>query len=150
MNTQQAIEKLDRYVRARYPMIAVVSHEESRVITAVKALATKRQQQVAEWAIERLCRRMPALDGGSLNSAHSGFDGITPDLHPILGAAGPDGFYLDCGYSGTGFKTAPAVGLCLAELILDGQARTVDISALRPGRFAEGKEVKENYQNIWR
>ena len=31
MNTQTALEKLDRYIRARYPLISVVSHEESRV-----------------------------------------------------------------------------------------------------------------------
>jgi sarcosine oxidase subunit beta len=103
-----------------------------------------------ERAVERLCRRMPALEKGSLHSAHGGYDGITPDQHPLLGAAGPQGFYLDCGHSGTGFKTAPAVGQCLAELILDGQAKTVDISPLRPGRFAEGVEVKGTYQNIWR
>jgi sarcosine oxidase subunit beta len=101
-------------------------------------------------AIERLCRRVPLMEGGSLHSAHGGYDGITPDQHPYLGAAGPDGFYLDCGHSGTGFKTAPAVGLCLAELILDGQAKTVDITPLTPNRFAEGKPVQGNYQSIWR
>ena len=101
-------------------------------------------------AIERMCKRMPRLEKGSLHSAHGGYDGITPDQHPLLGAAGPDGFFLDCGHSGTGFKTAPAVGKCLAELILDGKAQTVDITPLRPGRFAEGQEVRGNYQNIWR
>jgi len=65
-------------------------------------------------------------------------------------AARRDGFYLDCGRSGTRFKTAPAVGLCMAELILDGAAKTVNIEALRPGRFAEGRPVKGNCANIWR
>jgi len=68
----------------------------------------------------------------------------------VLGAAGPEGFYLDCGHSGTGFKTAPAIGLCMAELILDGAASTVDISPYAPGRFAAGQTVKGNYHNIWR
>lgn len=103
-----------------------------------------------ERAIDRLCLRVPAMEAGSLHSAHGGYDGITPDQHPILGQAGPDGFYLDCAHSGTGFKTAPAIGLCMAELILDGAARTVDISALAPGRFAEGRLVKGNYDNIWK
>jgi sarcosine oxidase subunit beta len=103
-----------------------------------------------ERAIDRLCQRVPAMETGGLHSAHGGYDGITPDQHPILGAAGPDGFYLDCGHSGTGFKTAPAVGLCMAELILDGKARAVDISPLAPGRFAEGRLVKGNYDNIWK
>jgi sarcosine oxidase subunit beta len=103
-----------------------------------------------ERAIERICRRIPGMENGALHSAHGGYDGITPDQHPLLGAAGPDGFYLDCGHSGTGFKTAPAVGLCMSELILDGRPKSVDISPLRPGRFAEGKPVQGNYENIWR
>lgn len=92
-------------------------------------------------AIDRICRRIPMMENGALHSAHGGYDGITPDEHPMLGAAGPEGFYLDCGFSGTGFKTAPAVGLCMTELILDGRAKTVDISLYSPHRFAEGKRV---------
>ncbi len=102
-----------------------------------------------ERAIERICRRVPVMQHGALQSAHGGYDGLTPDQHPILGAAGPQGFYLDCGHSGTGFKTAPAIGLCMAELIVDGAAKTVDISPLAPSRFASGKLVKGNYNNIW-
>ena len=51
----------------------------------------------------------------TFRTAHSGQDGITPDQRPLLGAAGPDGFYLDCGHSGTGFKTGPAVGLAMSR-----------------------------------
>jgi sarcosine oxidase subunit beta len=111
---------------------------------------THAQKGFVERAIDRLCLRLPAMETGSLHSAHGGYDGITPDQHPMLGAAGPDGFYLDCGHSGTGFKTAPAVGLCISELILDGAAKTVDISLLSSQRFAEGKLIKGNYENIWR
>lgn len=103
-----------------------------------------------ERAIDRLCGRVPVMERGGLHSAHGGYDGITPDQHAILGAAGPDGFYLDCGHSGTGFKTAPAIGLCMSELILDGAAQTVDISALSPDRFANGSLIKGNYDTIWR
>lgn len=104
-----------------------------------------------ERGIDRICRRIPIMENGGLHSAHGGYDGITPDQHPMLGAAGPDGFYLDCGFSGTGFKTAPAVGLCMSELILDGQARAVDISIFSPGRFAEGKQItgQHPYSGIW-
>ena len=108
------------------------------------------QKGFVERAIDRLCLRLPAMENGSLHSAHGGYDGITPDQHPMLGAAGPDGFYLDCGHSGTGFKTAPAIGLCMSELILDGAAKTVDISPLSPHRFANGQLIKGNYENIWR
>jgi sarcosine oxidase subunit beta len=91
------------------------------------------------------------MENGALHSAHGGYDGITPDQHPMLGASGPDGFYLDCGFSGTGFKTAPAVGLCMAELIVDGKASTVDLSIYAPQRFAEGRLIAGDhaYSSIW-
>jgi sarcosine oxidase subunit beta len=110
------------------------------------------QKGFVERGIDRICRRIPAMENGGLHSAHGGYDGITPDQHPLLGPAGPDGFYLDCGFSGTGFKTAPAVGLCMSELILDGKATTVDISIYAPQRFAEGRQVvgEHPYVSIWR
>lgn len=94
-----------------------------------------------ERAIDRICRRIPLMENGGLHSAHCGYDGITPDQHPLLGKAGPDGFYLDCGFSGTGFKTSPAVGLCMSELIVDGAARTVDLGIYSPLRFAAGHPI---------
>ena len=104
-----------------------------------------------ERGIDRICRRIPIMENGGLHSAHGGYDGITPDQHPLLGAAGPDGFYLDCGFSGTGFKTSPAVGLCMSELILDGKSKTVDLSIYSPARFAEGRSVRGEhpYSTVW-
>jgi sarcosine oxidase subunit beta len=104
-----------------------------------------------ERGIDRICRRIPVMENGSLHSAHGGYDGITPDQHPLLGAAGPDGFYLDCGFSGTGFKVSPAVGLCMSELILDGASHTVDLSIYSPRRFAEGNPIvgEHSYSSMW-
>jgi sarcosine oxidase subunit beta len=105
-----------------------------------------------ERAIDRICKRIPGMDNGSLHSAHGGYDGITPDQRAILGLAGPDGFYLTCGFSGTGFKIAPAVGACMAELIVDGKASTADITPFNPQRFAKGDLLagKHSYESIWR
>lgn len=100
-------------------------------------------------AIERICQRIPSMENGHLHTAHGGYDGLTPDQHPLLGQAGPGGFYLQCGMSGTGFKIAPAIGLCMSELILDGESKTVDISIYRPQRFEEGEGIKGNYVSIW-
>lgn len=104
-----------------------------------------------ERGIDRLCKRIPAMEQGHLHSAHGGYDGITPDQHPMLGAMGPEGYYLDCGFSGTGFKVSPAVGLCMSELILDGRSKTVDLSIYSPQRFATGKLVRGEhpYGSIW-
>jgi sarcosine oxidase subunit beta len=105
-----------------------------------------------ERGIDRIRKRIPIMDNGGLHSAHGGYDGITPDQHPMLGAAGPDGFYLDCGFSGTGFKISPAVGLCMSELILDGKAKTVDLSIYASQRFAEGKQIvgEHPYGSMWK
>ena len=102
--------------------------------------------------VERVCIRVPWMVNGTLRTAHGGQDGISPDQRAILGRAGPDGFYLDCGFSGTGFKTAPAVGACLAELILDGRATTVDISGYSLDRFATGRALvgEHPYGKFWR
>jgi sarcosine oxidase subunit beta len=103
-------------------------------------------------AAERIVRRLPRFERAGVHSAHSGQDGITPDQHPIIGPAGPEGFWLDCGYSGTGFKIAPAVGASLAELIVQGTEANDDLALFRLERFAEGRLVagEHSYGDIWR
>jgi sarcosine oxidase subunit beta len=101
-------------------------------------------------AIDRICERMDGMEEGSLHSTHVGRDGLTPDQRAIIDKAGPDGFYVACGFSGTGFKLSPAVGVCMSELILDGAAKLVDISSLNLGRFARGELLQGSYGHIWR
>lgn len=105
-----------------------------------------------ERAVDRLCRRMPGIDAGSLASAYRGCDGITPDQRPIMDQVGPEGFFAACGFSGTGFKLGPAIGACMAEMILDGQAKTVDVSPFTARRFETGELLKgeHDYQKLWR
>jgi sarcosine oxidase subunit beta len=102
--------------------------------------------------IGRVCARVPWMIEGTFRTAHGGQDGITPDQRPILGRGGPDGLYLACGFSGTGFKTAPAIGACLAEMILDGRSTTADISAYGLERFAAGRPLvgEHPYGTLWR
>ena len=38
----------------------------------------------------------------------------------------------------------PAIGRCMAELILDGATTGVDITPFRPSRFAEGAAIQEH------
>jgi sarcosine oxidase subunit beta len=103
-------------------------------------------------ATDRIVRRIPGLVDGTFQSMHSGQDGLSPDQRPLLGPAGPDGFYLDCGHSGTGFKTSPAVGLGMAEMILDGHAASVDLDPFSPGRFDEGRLLVGEHGggHVWR
>jgi glycine/D-amino acid oxidase-like deaminating enzyme len=89
-----------------------------------------------------LTHRIPAMDGAELARGYRAFDCYSPDRHAILGAVkGIDGLYLATAFSGSGFKIAPAVGTCMAELITEGRAKSVDIGAFRPERFAEGRRI---------
>jgi len=105
-----------------------------------------------EAMVRAVCGRVPWMDGGTFRTAHGGQDGITPDQRPIIDQAGPDGFYLDCGFSGTGFKTAPAVGAALAERILDDRSTTADIGPYTLDRFARGELLVGDhpYGLLWR
>lgn len=105
-----------------------------------------------EKLIDNMARRIPKIEESGLHSIHVGRDGLTPDQRAIYSTAGPDGFYLACGLSGTGFKTSPAAGASMVELILDGKPKTVDITPFRFSRFAEGKLLHGEYAygDIWK
>lgn len=102
--------------------------------------------------IENLCKRIPKIEQSGLHSVHVGRDGLTPDQRPIFSGAGPAGFYLACGLSGTGFKISPAAGASMSELILDGKSKTVDISLFRFERFANRQLIKGEFEygHIWK
>jgi sarcosine oxidase subunit beta len=96
-----------------------------------------------EWTVRpgaRLGHRIPGMVDARWQRAWSGVDGNTPDGHAILDKApGVEGLYMAAGMSGAGFKIGPAVGMCMAELIAEGEATTVDISPFSLSRFSEGK-----------
>lgn len=101
---------------------------------------------------ERICQRIPAMREAGVASGQAGCDGLTPDQRAIIDKVGPEGFYLAVGFSGTGFKIAPAVGAGMAELVTKGRAETVDITPFRLGRYAEGKPLmgEHPYGHFWR
>ncbi|MCY3601254.1 MAG: FAD-binding oxidoreductase [Gemmatimonadetes bacterium] len=81
--------------------------------------------------------RMPAFEGARLTDSWVGPYDITPDWNPVLGPApGLPGLYLAYGFSGHGFKLAPAIGRCVAQSLL-GQTPDVDLAPYRPERFSE-------------
>lgn len=87
----------------------------------------------------RLARRLPSLADAEFSTGYAGLYTSTPDSHPIIDAAeGIDGLYVCTGFSGHGFKLSPMVGVLMAELMLEGQATSIDITPLRMARFAEG------------
>ncbi len=99
--------------------------------------------------IERACGRVPKLENAEVMRGVTGVYDMTPDSRPLLGEIpGISGLHVCAGFSGMGFKISPAIGLVMSELVLDGVAKTVDISPFRPQRFAEGKPIKAEYEYL--
>jgi glycine/D-amino acid oxidase-like deaminating enzyme len=64
------------------------------------------------------------------------FRPLTEDGLPLMGALpGAPGAYIATGHSVWGILNAPASGEAMAELVLDGVARTVDLRPFRPDRL---------------
>jgi sarcosine oxidase subunit beta len=101
-----------------------------------------------EWmgvTVEALVERCPAFESASILNGWAGFYEVTPDDNPVLGFTGDvEGLAVAAGFSGHGFMQGPAIGACMAELIVDGGATTVDISEFRPTRFREGALAQEH------
>lgn len=96
--------------------------------------------------LPRAHAHIPILAEARIDRARcwAGLYEMSPDKHAILGEApGVRGLFLANGSSGHGVMHAPALGHLLAELILDGEARSLDVRPLRPSRFAEGQLNKE-------
>jgi glycine/D-amino acid oxidase-like deaminating enzyme len=91
----------------------------------------------------RLARRIPRMADAPYVRGHAGIYDVSPDSRAVLGAIpGIDRLFVAAGFSGTGFKTSPAVGAAMAELILTGKTTTADISAFVVERFALGKPIR--------
>lgn len=101
---------------------------------------------IAEEILPMAVRVFPPLEEAGLRSRWCGLYEMTPDRHPVIGEApGATGFYLANGFSGHGFQHAPIVGKLLAEIIVEGAARTVDVSSLGLDRFTAGRVVPEHH-----
>ncbi len=94
--------------------------------------------------IEAVTHRFPALEAARIRRGWTGLREMTPDELAIVGPVPEvEGFFVAAGFSGHGFMHAPAVGTLMAELILDGEASTIDISDLSLDRFRTGSLVPE-------
>jgi sarcosine oxidase, subunit beta len=94
-------------------------------------------------ALEAAIERLPLLERAGRQSGWAGLYEVTPDAHPIFGTTPLEGFWLVAGFSGHGFMHGPVAGKLMAEMILEGQAQTVDVSTLDLARFAEGRLIVE-------
>jgi FAD-dependent oxidoreductase domain-containing protein 1 len=92
-----------------------------------------------------LASRVPAFDAVRVTNSWAGYYEVnTFDHNAILGPH-PDvtNLYFANGFSGHGIQQAPAVGRAIAELLVHGHYRTLDLSVFAFDRIAAGRAVAE-------
>jgi len=99
-----------------------------------------------EKVLTRAASRVPCFEEVAVNPkrAWAGLYEMTPDHHPILGAApGVEGLFFANGFSGHGVMHAPATGKIVADIVLKGATDLVDAKLLDLARFAERRMIEE-------
>lgn len=96
---------------------------------------------------KRLAKRIPAMTDAPYQRGHAGIYDVSPDGRAVMGAI-PNvaGLFVAAGFSGTGFKTAPAVGASMAELILTGASKTVDLTPFGFERMLSGRKIESAHE----
>lgn len=87
--------------------------------------------------LEAMCRALsPVLAEAPIRARQACYRPVTRDGLPLIGKApGVEGAFVATGHSVWGILNAPATGEAMAELILDGAARTVDLRPFAPERL---------------
>jgi sarcosine oxidase subunit beta len=100
--------------------------------------------------VDKVGTRFPGFTGAAISSSYAGCYDVTPDWNPVISKTGIDGLMVAAGFSGHGFKIAPAVGRLVADLIVDGRSADPRIpeSDFRLSRFAEGDPLKSPYPYV--
>jgi glycine/D-amino acid oxidase-like deaminating enzyme len=95
-----------------------------------------------------LAHRIDAFEAIRFRGAWAGhYDLSDFDHNPFIGRVDAvPGLYLVAGFSGHGIMQAPGVGCAIADLILYGEYRSLDLSDLSFGRIAEGRRMAEAIQ----
>ena len=101
-------------------------------------------------AVEKVGMRFPGLENASIASTYAGCYDVSPDFNPAISETPVDGLFVAAGFSGHGFKIAPSVGRLVADLVVDGKSRDVDIpeSDFRLSRFAEGDLLRSPHPYV--
>jgi sarcosine oxidase, subunit beta len=100
--------------------------------------------------VDKVGTRFPGFTDAAISSSYAGCYDVTPDWNPVISTTGIDGLMVAAGFSGHGFKIAPAVGRLVADLIVDGRSADPRIpeSDFRLSRFAEGDPLRSPYPYV--
>jgi glycine/D-amino acid oxidase-like deaminating enzyme len=100
--------------------------------------------------VDKVGARFPGFTDAAIGTSYAGCYDVTPDWNPVISATHLDGLFVAAGFSGHGFKIAPAVGRLVADLVVDGHSNDPRIPAsdFRLSRFAEDDPLKSPYPYV--
>lgn len=80
-------------------------------------------------AVEKLAHRLPGLPDAAFASGYAGCYDVTPDWNPVISLTPSEGLVVAAGFSGHGFKIAPAVATLVADLVVHGESSVPEVPA---------------------
>jgi sarcosine oxidase, subunit beta len=100
--------------------------------------------------VDKISTRFPGLTNASITSSYAGCYDVTPDWNPVISRTDIDGLIVAAGFSGHGFKIAPAVGRLVADLVVDGHSSDPRIpeTDFRLSRFADGDLLSTRFPYV--
>lgn len=95
---------------------SVLAEDEDEIVADPDEFKRVPDAEFSEIKLAALQHRIPALATRGQVSGVAGLYTINrEDVHPVVGPSGVDGFWVANGFSGHGFKLAPAVGSMVAQ-----------------------------------
>lgn len=123
-------------ILAGYPRTAADPQANRAPVPPAKTLA----------AMRALARVAPMLAQCHVIRVWSGIEAYLPDMIPVIGPSGTTpGLFHAFGFCGHGFQIGPGVGLCLSEMILDGETPT-PLEPFAITRFRSAATVSEKFR----
>ncbi|QZH66823.1 NAD(P)/FAD-dependent oxidoreductase [Mycolicibacterium farcinogenes] len=100
--------------------------------------------------VDKVGTRFPGFPDAAISGSYAGCYDVTPDWNPVISTTGIDGLLVAAGFSGHGFKIAPAVGKLVADLVTEGHSRDPRIpeTDFRLARFAEDNLLTSRYPYV--
>ncbi len=111
------------------------------------AYLNRATEAFVENTVERVGTRFPGFTAAAITGSYAGCYDVTPDWNPVISRTDVDGLVIAAGFSGHGFKIAPAVGRLIADLVVDRRSGDPRIpeTDFRLSRFAEGDLLTSPY-----
>ncbi len=129
-------------------LVGSISSQEGQIRADPEAYAETADYETISTYSDSAVKRFPVMREGLAQGGWAGLYDVTPDWQPVIDRIPHvKGFYCAVGFSGHGFKLAPAVGTIMSELVIDGRSRTYDIAPFRFARFSEGSLSHSKYEH---